>query len=131
VLRALLKLGGRVETVVDLDYTLLFYAVAINQDAALVSVLLDARANPNQERKQQMLGTFGVGPGNPSPKPSEYISTPLISAAQNGKARIVELLLKAGANSTYKDSLGKTAFDYAHEKKNVEVLGLLRKISVK
>lgn len=55
-----------------------------------------------------------------------YISlkgnSPLNSAAYNGHLKVVELLLENGADCTFKDSTGETAFSIAVERghKNVE-----------
>lgn len=41
-----------------------------------------------------------------------YLLTPLNRATMSKNVEIVQLLLDAGANPNYKDSLGKTAFEY-------------------
>jgi len=58
--------------------------------------------------------------------------TPLMYIAENNKAplevrkAVVEILLKAGADKKLKDKKGKTAFDWATERKNTEIAQMLR-----
>lgn len=46
-------------------------------------------------------------------KPEAYNTTLLMNAAREGRAEIVELLLKHGARVLLKNDFGKTALDYA------------------
>lgn len=58
--------------------------------------------------------------------------TPLMVAARAGKEAIVAALLDAGAKTGMKDASGKTALDYARQKKRnyiVEVLQVRRAAS--
>jgi ankyrin repeat protein len=54
-------------------------------------------------------------------------STPLMNAVFNGAGvETVELLLENGANKTFKDSEGKTAYDYAVENRDIQLRDLLK-----
>ena len=52
--------------------------------------------------------------------------TPLMAAAAKGHFEIVQTLMIRGAHKELTDAKGRTAFDYAVEKKAVDVIGLLR-----
>lgn len=51
--------------------------------------------------------------------------TPLMAAAQYGRADIIELLLQHGADKSVKNVYGHTAYDIAKEKNHINVMGLL------
>lgn len=51
--------------------------------------------------------------------------TALIVATKNNQAQIVQLLLELGADKSLKDSSGKTAYDYAVESNNKDVISIL------
>ncbi len=61
--------------------------------------------------------------------PTNKNYTPLMSAAKGGHIEIVKLLLDKGADPSTRDTSGKTALDYAIEKKNDAVVQLLAKIA--
>jgi len=52
--------------------------------------------------------------------------TPLILAANFNNKDIIQYLLKKKADKSLKDKNNKTAFDYAHQKKNKEIIELLQ-----
>lgn len=52
--------------------------------------------------------------------------TPLMAAAASGHFQIVQTLMIRGAHKELTDAKGRTAFDYAFEKKAIDVIGLLR-----
>lgn len=72
---------------------LLVTSVRLNS-SSLVYALLVFKANPNKH--------YGL-----------YENTPLMYAAQNGQARIIEMLLKGGADSEAKNKEGLTALMFA------------------
>ena len=51
--------------------------------------------------------------------------TALSAAAKNGDAECVQLLLKAGADTTLRGWQGKTALDWAKENDHADVIALL------
>jgi ankyrin repeat protein len=53
--------------------------------------------------------------------------TPLIAAAKTGNYSICEMLLKAGADTSFKDNSGKSALDWATENNYKHIARLLRK----
>ena len=53
-------------------------------------------------------------------------NTALIAASKNGQVETVALLLDLGANTSLTDKNGKTAWDYAVEQQNTQLLALLR-----
>ena len=61
--------------------------------------------------------------------PTNKNYTPLMSAAKGGHIEAVKLLLDKGAEPSTRDTSGKTALDYAIEKKNDAVVQLLTKIA--
>lgn len=52
--------------------------------------------------------------------------TPLMAAAAGGHFLIVQTLMIRGAHKELTDTKGRTAYDYAFEKKAIDVIGLLR-----
>ncbi|MEZ0259414.1 MAG: ankyrin repeat domain-containing protein [Alphaproteobacteria bacterium] len=56
---------------------------------------------------------------------TDYGSTALLSAVRSGKPRTVRFLLERGADATITDAKGKSALDYAREKKLADIERLL------
>lgn len=56
-------------------------------------------------------------------------ATALMLAARNGHFQVVQALLIRGARKDLKDASGRTAYDYAVEKKALDVMALLRDAS--
>jgi Zn-dependent protease with chaperone function len=54
-----------------------------------------------------------------------YDSTPLLSAVYGEDVEMVKLLLENGADASFEDSTGYTAYDYASDYGNVEIMSLL------
>ena len=52
--------------------------------------------------------------------------TPLMVASKSGNIKIVRLLLNKGADIRLKDSLGRSAIDYASHFKNTDIKKLLQ-----
>jgi len=52
--------------------------------------------------------------------------TPLMAAAAKGHFEVVQTLMIHGAHKELTDAKGRTAYDYAIEKKAIDVIGLLR-----
>lgn len=129
------------------DQTALYLAVARN-DAALVRELLGRGANPNLADSAGSLPLVeAVVDSDADPEivrmliengvevnrtEKENGATALIFAAQNDRLpapvrlKIVKLLLDNGANKSIKETSGKTALDWAREKKNQETAELLK-----
>ncbi|MCE3232280.1 MAG: uncharacterized protein K0R98_537 [Rickettsiaceae bacterium] len=78
---------------------------AINSSADNTLLLLKHEANPNVTDKFEM--------------------TPLNWAVAKGNAANVKALLENGADKTLKNSRGKTALDYAKERKYTDIMKLL------
>ncbi|MBU8879792.1 ankyrin repeat domain-containing protein [Bacillus sp. FJAT-29790] len=84
--------------------TALHWAV-YNGNAEATELLLEKGANPNLV--------------------DSYNTSLLMNAVFSGDIRILKLLLKYGADPTFKDSEGYTAYDYAVEYENEELIKLL------
>ncbi len=129
------------------DQTVLYLAIA-RADEDLVRQLLERGADPN---KTDSLGSLPLveavidSDANPNivkmmlDKGAEVNKTEkennahaLIFAAQNTlissalRLEIVKLLLDKGADKSIKDTDGKTALDWANEKRNAEIVELLK-----
>ncbi|HZK80674.1 MAG TPA: ankyrin repeat domain-containing protein, partial [Humisphaera sp.] len=76
-----------------------------------VNLLLERHANPNT--------------------PNEHGWTPLMFAARDGYLKIAITLLKHGANTGARDSIGDTAFSLAQHEKHAEIVELLKPPEVK
>jgi ankyrin repeat protein len=86
------------------------YAAAYNTNPDVIFTLILAGAN----------GLLPVGANVKAQ--NKYGSTPLMWAAQyNQNPEVITALLKAGADVKAKDSVGKTALDYAQQ--NVKLKG--------
>jgi ankyrin repeat protein len=75
----------------------------------VIRILIDHKANPNVQNRQG--------------------DTPLICATKyaGGKAKTVELLVKAGTDLGIRDNSGKTALDYAKAKGQQEAIAILER----
>lgn len=117
-LKALLDAGINPNLQVGNNCPALIYATEMN-DLPTVRMLIDAKANVNITRRQDIINS---GPGGGR----EFItSSALIVAVDAGSAQIAEVLLKAGAKRMYKDNLGHTALDHARLRKNLAIVKLL------
>lgn len=109
--KLVIRLGVNVNMVESMaGITPLFMAVAkaYNPAPGVVKLLIDSGANVNH-----------ITP---------YKTSVLISAAQQGTSDIIEMLINAGADGSYKDFQGKTAYDHANfETKNSNAYELLDK----
>jgi ankyrin repeat protein len=106
VMDLLLKHGADINRVNYLGCTALSVAASAGREN-MVRFLIEHKADVNRFAKNG--------------------ATPLQEAAFTGKASIVKLLLDSGADPAVKNSRGKTALDFAREKKNIEVIALLDK----
>lgn len=110
--KALLDAGVDPNLQVDANYPALIYAIEM-RNIPIVQILVAAKANVNVTCRQPVM-------------PSGSITySPLIIAANRASAPYVELLLQAGANPAYKDSLGHTSLDYARANKDSRIIALL------
>ncbi len=107
VMRALLDLGAKVDEPQPNSDGPLIFAVQ-NHQVEAARLLIERRADVN--------------------RPGEKGRTPLMHAAiaDFGDARMVELLLKAGARKDARDADGLTAADYARQFQHDKLSGLLR-----
>jgi ankyrin repeat protein len=107
VMRALLDLGAKADGQQPNSDGPLIFAVQ-NHQVEAASLLIERRADVN--------------------RPGDKGRTPLMHAAiaDFGDARMVELLLKAGARTDARDADGLTAADYAREYRHDRLLGLLK-----
>lgn len=102
--------------------TPLYYAIDFNQPKA-VQLLLDSGANVNH----------GYQEGDPNDVTwrwgctsiEHWQRTPLMHAAQHADIAMLKLLLEAGADINSRDSLGKTAVDYAKDNDRPENMAFL------
>lgn len=111
LLAALLKKGFNPNQQNDFGKTPLFYAIQFNQPQA-VTDLLAAGADINHGYQLQDANdwrfqcAFNI---------EHWQRTPLMHAAQHSDVAMLTLLLANGARLDAKDSLGKTALDYAKD----------------
>jgi ankyrin repeat protein len=104
--RLLLQKGAQIDMRAQDNLTAL--GAAISRDRAdIVKVLLDAGADPNRLSADN--------------------EAPLIIAARAGSTVIVSLLLSAGADRYETDRTGRTALDWAQEKRFGQLISLLNK----
>jgi uncharacterized protein len=101
-----------VDSVNDFGKTALFYAIG-RSDHAAVELLLQYRADANHTYKSgKELHPDGYFCGR-YPYLTHTQRSPLMHAAQNSDVRMMQLLLKAGANLNARDDLVFNAYDYA------------------
>ena len=103
-INGLLSNGAKLEETDIEGYTALHWAIAYDQYEA-AQTLLEAGANPNAV--------------------DAYGTHPLMTAVFNNNLEIVKLLLDYGADRDFKDSQDQTAYDYALEYGDNEVIRLL------
>lgn len=102
--RLLLQKGAQIDMRAQNNQTAL--GAAIGRDRAdIVKVLLDGGADPNRLAVDN--------------------EVPLIAAARAGNATIVKLLISAGADRYETDRTGRTAVDWAREKRDQKLITLL------
>ena len=63
---------------------------------------------------------------NPNVTFDSFDKTPLMLACQEGNTEAIKMLVKAGALATQMDGRGRTAFDYAEQKGNEDVIQCLK-----
>jgi uncharacterized protein len=129
------------------DQTVLYVAIA-RGDEALVKKLIDRGANPNiadsagslplveavvdSDASANIVKMLLENGAEVNKTEKENGATALIFAAQNKEISsnlrkgIVELLIEQGADTKIKEKDGKTALDWAKEKKNSEIFDLLK-----
>jgi Zn-dependent protease with chaperone function len=105
MIRTLLADGADVEETDEEGSTALHWAVYYGQLES-AALLLEHGANPNTI--------------------DSYDSSPLMSAVTNEDVQMAELLLEFGADPVLKDSEGYTAYDYAKDYGNKELMKLLQ-----
>ncbi len=104
--RLLLQKGAQIDMRAQNNLTAL--GAAIGRDRAdIVKTLLEAGADPNRLSADN--------------------EVPLIEAARAGNTSIVSLLLSAGADRYETDRTGRTALDWAREKRFGQLISLLNK----
>jgi hypothetical protein len=105
VMKALLAAGADPNEKVD-DYgTTLIHLAVDSGETPFVAALLEAKANPSVA--------------------NQYRSTPLMSAALEGRLEMVRLLVAAGAKITARTTTGDTALSFAVFRKHLDVARLL------
>ncbi len=102
--QAAIDSGGNVNAKTDVGVTPLIMAAGMEKPE-VVKMLITKGADVN-----------AMTPGN---------FTALMSAALNGQAENVKILLDAGANPTIRDNGGRSAADYAKDKKHDDIVALL------
>src|SRR6266446_1904508 len=99
VVRLLLERGARVDAASSNDMRVMpLHSAAAARSVPIARLLLERGASVNARQ-----GTSGLG------------FAPLMEAALNGQAEMVDLLLEHGADLTMRDEKGHTAGDYARQ----------------
>lgn len=105
----------------DFGKTALYYAIQLNFYSA-TKILLENGANVNHQYSIKKINEkYSCAPLTKSGR------TPLMHGAQHSDVKMLELLLKYGANINDKDVFGSNALDYAKEHKKAENLDFLIK----
>lgn len=140
------NIPGRVDSKTN-DQTVLYIAIA-RSDEDLVRQLLNRGANPNiadsvgslpiveavvdSDANENIIKMMIEKRVEINKKEKESGATALIFLAQNKaissdlRKKIAKLLIDAGADKSIKEDEGKTAYDWAKEKNNSELLELLK-----
>jgi len=134
--KALINEGVYLETVVSEGETPLMKAVA-QEKLAIAKTLIDAGANVNARASMTSVLSHAIRAGNidfvrlvldagASPNNLVYVSE-LQIAILNNRPKMVELLLKAGADITDTNIKGQTALELAKEEGFVDIVEMLEK----
>ena len=94
------------------------------QNIAITKMLLDKGADVNAKTYGDLVGPFGTILID-AVKPNPYADNKILKTKKadiNAKTEMVKMLLEKGADVSMKDSQGKTAFDYTHDPKILEML---------
>jgi ankyrin repeat protein len=135
-LKALISEGVYLDTVVSKGETPLMKAVA-QEKLVIAQILIDAGANVNANASTSSALSHAIRTGNidfvklvldagASPNNLIYVSE-LQIAIINNRPEMVELLLKAGADTTYTNIKGQTALELAKEEGFVDIIEIIEK----
>lgn len=141
-LKEMASLGIDFKSVYFGKITPLCRAVDLN-NLAIVKFLLDKKVDPNQIKEDgstALMSASAIGNmeilkvlieagANPNFQTIERRNTPLLQAVWHGKVDIAISLLEAGANPHHKSKGGKTAFMWATELGNAEMVDALHNIA--
>lgn len=100
----------------------LLWEAVLQDDVAIVSLLLQHGADPNQRWFSELQ------PGGTASNPEMVLRcaiTPLMEVAAHGSAQLVPPLLRAGANKLDLDCKGRSAIDYARRYNHGDVVNSL------
>lgn len=105
--------------------SVVFFTIQVNADSKMLKILLEGGANPNETRNYLPIFS-GVFVGTP-PEPREVEESALIAAVRAGSVAMVELLVKAGASTDWRDSAGMNALDWAKKSRKGPIIRALKR----
>lgn len=125
-IEALKEAGADLDLVDKIGFAPLHYAANRHPDPELLTKLLEAGADPNQQvRREDDTFLQRLDPDAVAEIQAFDGFTPLHFVATQGNVGLAEQLLNAGADLTRKDATGRTPLDLARESEQDDMVALL------